>query len=389
MSASDFARLVVAVCGLAAGAARGARRGPAPLADVLEPIRARHKLPALAAAVVHRGRIVGLDAVGVRKVGTDAAVTRSDPFHIGSCTKAMTATLVGLLVQEGTVRWDLPLAEALPGLAEDMHPEFKAVPLRMLLRHRGGLHANLPEGKGWDDVLAGTTPREQRAAFARAHLTAPPAYPPGTRTEYSNAGYGIVGAILERITDRPYEELMRKRLFQPLGMTSAGFGAMGTPGTLDQPWQHRLGEDGLCRAIPPGPKSDNPDAIGPGGKVHGSMADWAAFAMEHLPTSPRERRLLQPATLAVLHKPATEGGYAMGWRVLQRKWGGGTVLFHAGSNTMNYAVAWLAPRRDFAVLVATNLGNGGAAKACDEAAWALVHKFLPAPAGEQEQERAP
>jgi len=349
---------------------------PARLRDVLEPIRAKHKLPALAAAVVLKGRVVALDAVGVRKAGSHVAVTRGDQFHIGSCTKAMTATLVALLVQQGKLKWDTTLAEALPDLADAMHPDFRAVTIRQLLRHRGGVRPNLPGGKTWADVLEGKTPRQQRAHFARAHLAQPPAYKPGTSFLYSNAGYGIAGAAIESVTGTPYETLMRTMLFQPLGMASAGFGAMGTPGKLDQPWQHRVDAKGQLHAIAPGPKSDNPDPLAPGGKVHCSMADWAKFAMEHLPTSPRSPRLLKPATLATLHAPPEGGNYAMGWIVTERAWGGGRVLTHAGSNTMNYAVAWLAPLRDFAVLVATNQGNSGAEKAADEAAGALVRKFL-------------
>jgi len=76
------ALLAVAPRAIAAGAIAGTE-GPAPLADVLEPIRAKHKLPALAAAVVLKGQVVALDAVGVRKAGTDVAVTRDDQFHIG------------------------------------------------------------------------------------------------------------------------------------------------------------------------------------------------------------------------------------------------------------------------------------------------------------------
>jgi hypothetical protein len=151
---------------------------------------------------------------------------------------------------------------------------------------------------------------------------------------------------------------------------------MGTPGKVDQPWQHRVNDKGETRAIEPGPNSDNPDPLGPGGKVHCSMADWAKFAIEHLPTSPRSPRLLKPETLKELHTPPEGGNYAAGWIVVDRPWGGGRVLTHAGSNTMNYAVAWLAPLRDFAVLVATNQGNGGAERAVDEAAGALVRKFL-------------
>jgi CubicO group peptidase (beta-lactamase class C family) len=359
-----------------AGMAHAQEAPPAGLREVLEPIRARHKLPALAAAVVLKGRVVALDAVGVRKAGGDVAVTRDDQFHIGSCTKAMTATLIGLLVEQGKLKWEMPLAEALPDLAEAMHADFRPVTVRQLLCHRGGVRPNLPEGKTWADAVQGKTPREQRAHFAKAHLTQPPAYKPGTKYQYANAGYGILGAIAERVTDTPYEMLMRKMLFEPLGMASAGFGAMGTPGEVDQPWQHRLNDKGECQAIEPGPKSDNPDPLGPGGKVHCSLADWAKFVTEHLPTSPRSPRLLKPETLAALHESPEDGNYAPGWLVVERGWGGGRVLTHAGSNTMNYAVAWLAPLRDFAVLVATNQGNGGAERAVDEVAGALVRKFL-------------
>lgn len=348
-----------------------------PLKDILEPIRAKHDLPALAAAVVKKGRVIGLDAVGVRKAGSDVKVTRDDQFHIGSCTKAMTATVIGLLVEQGKLKWDTTLAEALPDLAKDMHADFRAVTIRRLLRHRAGVHRNLPKGKTWGDVLkGGGGVRKQRTRFARAHLTAPPAYEPGTKYEYSNAGYGILGAIIERVADAEYEAVMRKMLFEPLGMKSAGFGAMGTPGKIDQPWQHRLDAKGKRHTIAPGPRSDNPDVIGPGGKVHCSMADWAKFILEHLPTSPGPPRLLKAATLKTLHTPPRRGQYAMGWCVTERTWGDGRVLMHSGCNTMNFAVTWLAPKRDFAVLVATNQGNGGAPKGTDEAAAALIRKLL-------------
>jgi hypothetical protein len=57
-------------------------------------------------------------------------------------------------------------------------------------------------------------------------------------------------------------------------------------------------------------------------------------------------------------------------------WAGGRVLTHTGSNGMNFAVVWMAPKRDFAVLVVSNQGKGEVAKACDEAAWTLIKEFL-------------
>jgi hypothetical protein len=90
-----------------------------------------------------------------------------------------------------------------------------------------------------------------------------------------------------------------------------------------------------------------------------------------------EEALLKPETYRTLQTPPFGGDYALGWVAVEREWGGGKVLTHAGSNTMNLAVAWLAPLRDFAVLVVTNQGGPAAFKGCDEAASALIKFHLP------------
>src|SRR2546421_79764 len=92
----------------------------AEIAALLEPIRQKHDLPALAAAVVHADGRAVVGATGFRKYGDPARVTAEDQFHIGSCTKSMTATLIGMLVEEGKLRWDLTLAEAFPELKKKM-----------------------------------------------------------------------------------------------------------------------------------------------------------------------------------------------------------------------------------------------------------------------------
>jgi CubicO group peptidase (beta-lactamase class C family) len=116
--------------------------------------------------------------------------------------------------------------------------------------------------------------------------------------------------------------------------------------------------------------------IGPGGTVHSNLGDWATFVAAHV----REGRvgLLRPETFRKLHTPAFGGDYAGGWIVTERGWGGGRVLTHAGSNTMNYAVVWAAPSKDFAVMAATNVGGDRAARACDAAAAAMIGRVLKA-----------
>src|ERR1035441_3206399 len=88
-----------------------AQSTPAYGAQALEVIRKKHDLPALAVVVVKDGRICDRAAVGIRKVGKSAPVTMNDVFHIGSCTKSMTATLTAMLIDEGKLRWDSTIAE--------------------------------------------------------------------------------------------------------------------------------------------------------------------------------------------------------------------------------------------------------------------------------------
>lgn len=353
------------------------QNSPVDLGPVLAPIRDKHKLPALAAAVVLEGRLGALGAVGVRKANSDVPVTTADQFHLGSCTKAMTATLLGLLVQEGQLRWESRLDQVFPELADTMHADYREVTVRHLLAHRAGLPAMLPEGKTLLQLhLFQGPPREQRLAYLRMMLAASPVARPGEKYVYSNAGYAIAGAIAERVTDRSWEDLMRQRLFEPLEIKSAGFGPMGTPGAIAQPWQHLPSADG-SRPVAPGPLSDNPPALAPAGRVHCSMADWCRFVVEHLRAARGGGRLLESETAKVLHAPGFGGEYAGGWLVTERGWAQGPVLMHAGSNTMNYAVVWMAPRRNAAVLVATNQGGDAAREACDEAATVLIRRHLP------------
>lgn len=342
------------------------------LAALLEPIRARHDLPALGGAVVTVERLTALGVVGVRRRGGTEAVTPDDRWHLGSCTKAMTATLCAILVEERTLAFDRTVPAGLGRLAKDIDAGWATSTLELLLQNRGGVAGDV-DGRLWAELWRREgSSRAARARLVRGTLAAPPAYTPGTASVYSNASYSLAGAMAEEGTDEAWEDLMRTRLFVPLGMDRAGFGAPGTAdgAGADEPWGHRP-QDGT--PVPPGALADNPAAIGPAGRVHASLADWARFVALHLRRGTGEPRPLPPSAFARLQRVAGDArdGYAMGWLVTHRDWGG-RVLTHAGSNTLWYAVTWLAPERGFAVLVATNTGGAAAPQATDEAAWALI-----------------
>jgi CubicO group peptidase (beta-lactamase class C family) len=193
---------------------------------------------------------------------------------------------------------------------------------------------------------------------------------PGSTYAYSNVGYALAGLMAEHVSGQSWETLMIKRLFEPLGMTSAGFGTPGHPGKVDQPWGHH-DSGGEVRPT----QQDNAPVLGPAGTVHCSVPDWAKFASLHMRGAQGKPKLLKAATFRALHTPPPGNNYSGGWLVLERSWANGLTLSHSGSNTSWFATIWIAPVRDFAILVATNLGGDSAQKACDQAVSELIRSL--------------
>ncbi len=197
-----------------------------------------------------------------------------------------------------------------------------------------------------------------------------PALPVGTY-HYANTDYVLIGAVLEKLGDKPWEELIRERLFRPLHMSSAGFHGTGTLGVIDQPWPHLA--DGQPAPLN-GPMMDNPEVMGPAGTVHCDMADWAKFLIDQLKGGSGFPAMLPNSIYEAMQTAQPGCHYGFGWSVTSRPWAGGKALNHAGSNTMNVANTWLAPNRKFGVLVCTNQGGPAAQKAADEAVGALIRR---------------
>lgn len=339
--------------------------GDAAVTEALKPILQEHNVPAIAAAVVTSEGIQYVGVAGFRKRGTEVPVTVDDLWHLGSDAKAMTATLIARLVERGDLEWGMRMADVFPDLADDFHPDMRGVTIKQLLMHRSGLPPNLSLRRyGGDDVQA------LRRQAVREYLAEPPSHPPGSTKEYSNLGYIIGGAVVEQTLDTTWEDAMREELLDPLAMNSAGFGGTGTPGEIDQPWPH--GDNGAPKRQN-GPAMDNPPVMGPAGRVHCSISDWAKFVQDQLRGAQgKEGTLLKSDSYTKLHTPVPGADYALGWGVTQRDWGGGTVLHHGGDNTMNHANVWIAPNRDFAILACVNQGGDTAFKASDDAVGAMI-----------------
>jgi CubicO group peptidase (beta-lactamase class C family) len=362
---------------------------PDDLSSLLAESVKKHKLPGMAAAIVDGGRITAIGAAGVRCRGHQEKITTDDLFHIGSDTKSMTATLIAILVEEGKLRWTSTPVEIFSAHGvKQIDPAWKKVTLEELLSHHAGVRPN-PDMTTLAMVML-FKPREQRLRVCRAILQKPPDHEPNKDFLYSNAGYIVAGAMAEAVTDEAWEDLMRKRVFNPLGMKHAGFGPPGLPhkgvkpsSAISQPWGHPASGP----PVEPGVGADNPPALGPAGTVHLTLSDWASYAVLHLsaeraesnPSANGARPLLPIAALRHLHAPIggpIEKGsvkYAMGWGVVPRSTGQ-IELTHSGSNGMWYAVISLRPWENRALLIVTNQGGEGATLACNEVKAALLKR---------------
>src|SRR4051812_16532835 len=171
---------------------------------------AEWRVPGLAIAVVKDGRIVFAKGYGVREAGKVAPVDTQTLFAIGSTTKAMTAAAIGMLVDEGKLRWDDPVTQHLPTFQLADPYVTREITIRDLLTHRAGL------GNG--DVLWYGTDADGAEILRRARFI-PSAYSMRAGFIYQNVMYGIAGQVVGAVSGMTWAEFLKKRIFEPLGMT--------------------------------------------------------------------------------------------------------------------------------------------------------------------------
>lgn len=322
------------------------------LAALTAQLRESTGAPGIGAITVLSDGIEGQAVAGHRAQGSEAAVELDDPWHLGSNGKAMTAMLAAVLVEKGVIDWDDAVTDHLSDLNVEVHADWRSATLAELLTHCSGLPANVSRLKMIS--LAGTDASRDATAdrrnYAEALLGKPPQHTPGTRFVYSNAGYVVVGAMLEAVTDEPFADLMQKHIFNPLGMTSVGIGSPGSPDKLDAPRGHRPGFLGFG-PVEPGALADNPPALTPAGRFHMTLADYARFLSEVIRGNQGNGRLLDRAAHRFLVEPGCSQDYAKGWGLTDGR------LTHAGSNLMWFVLANVDLEHARAAAIASNDGR--------------------------------
>ncbi|PGH07934.1 hypothetical protein AJ79_06142 [Helicocarpus griseus UAMH5409] len=344
--------------------------------QILEAIREKYNLPGLAAA---RYRDSGLikSAVGLRKVDDPTKLKATDTFHLGSNTKAMTGTLIGILVDQGCLDWNLTLPKALPELAPILSEGHRETTIEMLGAHRTGIQDDTSQDKEFLERLydPSLSPTEGRRLWLSRLLSKDPVGVP-SEYFYDNANYLILGHIIEKYTGHgsSWEEIIAEQLFKPLDM-KCGFGSPPESSitSVDNPWGHLVNSPSDVPTPVGGPliRRDNPPTLGPAGTVHCDIESYTKFLQLHLdgfngrPTPLK----ISSETFKKLHtpypsSPSDNQPYTYGgWGYLDGStspWSNGPVLSHAGSNVLNYAEVILAPRlgdKGEALMAFMNVGN--------------------------------
>ncbi|HEY4311326.1 MAG TPA: serine hydrolase domain-containing protein [Pirellulales bacterium] len=335
------------------------------LARLVADLRQQNKLVGLGAVVMVDGQVVATAVDGERKLGSGVSVELGDRWHIGSVTKSVTATMIARLVESGKMQWSDTIGARFPNAA--VHDDWKRATLAQLLTHTAGAPANFPMWVLLVRPAIGPECTKKRHEAVMNVIAQKPVSPPGQKYAYSNVGYTIAAAMAEMATGVSWEDLVRREVFEPLALESAGFGPPKSPDdTLPQPRGHLRTRD---RKTSVSDNSDITPIIGPAGTVHMTLGDLGTYATEHLRGELGTGNLLSTETYRRLHAPNLEN-YGYGW-VMKKPTDDlpYTTYWHNGSNTMWYALATFIPDKHMAVAVTSNDCDISQAQS---AAWSIV-----------------
>jgi CubicO group peptidase (beta-lactamase class C family) len=328
-----------------------------PAADALidEALRA-WDVPGAAVVVVSPDRILWLKGYGRRELGSDRPVTPETIFPLASCTKAFTATLLAMLADDGKLTWDDPVRKHWPDfhLADPLADA--SVTLRDLLTHRTGLASH--------DYLWYRSPWPVEEVVRRAGRL-PLEKPFRTAFQYQSVLYAAAGLAAGRAGGDSWAALVRRRIFEPLGMATARCTTPTADQAPDRATPHRADRQGRLRPIPWYVQSDP----NPAGSIHVSARDLVGWLQFQLGDGTfYGRRLVSAANLAETHMPQfalrLEGlvrdanpdtlqmSYGLGWVIQDYR--GHLLVSHAGVIDGFRAHITLMPRDGLALAILAN-----------------------------------
>ena len=312
------------------------------------------RVPGLAMAIVHNGRVLSARGYGITDVHGAEPVDAHTVFRLASLSKGFAGTLAGLLVNDGTLRWDSKLTQYLPEFRLQDPYAAQQITVADLLSHRVGLTQNAYDR----DLEAYVDYRTLTQKLGNAPLKCMP----GTCYAYQNVAFSLIGDIVFAATGDFYAQEVQRRLLKPLGMNDASLGLEGIQSSARWARPHVRGRGGWTSVQP----KTTYYQVAPAAGVNASAADMAQWLIAQTGHRPD---VLPAPLLATLHASLvntpseTRGsawrrervgtaGYGLGWRVYD--YAGNRMVFHGGAVQGYRGVIAMLPGRDLGVAMMWN-----------------------------------
>ena len=314
----------------------------------------RTRIPGMAMAIVQGDKILLLKGYGVTDARGGEPVTTNTVFRLASLSKAFAGTLAGLLVEDGSLRWDMRVADQLPAFKLADLQDTQSLTVRDILSQRAGLTHNT-----YDRDLESDIPFE---LLVQRLAQAPLACAPGDCYAYQNVAFSLIGDIVFAVTGDFYSHQVEKRIFHPLGMYDSSYGREALEASPSWARPHVRGGGGWAPIRPQEAYYRIPPAAGVNTSIH-DMAQWLIAQMGHRPD------VLSAAVLADVHSPQVPtpdqmhgspwrrerlsgASYATGWRIFD--YAGHTLVFHGGAVRGYRSEIAFLPDRDIGAVLLWN-----------------------------------
>lgn len=296
---------------------------------------------------------IKVDSAGVLEKNKSAQLTEKQYVAIGSNGKSITAMLAARMIESGLLHWDTKILEVLPELKGKILPAYANVTLEQLLDHRSGLLALTSEEEA-SNFLATThlpeDPWQRRLAAITWMLNQSPHNIPGSDFHYSNAGYTVAGAMLEKLGNDNYTNLVNNWVLTPLNIIAIN--TMPATHLDNQPLGH-VGNKGQLQTINPQDEQrlliDN--LISPAGSLCLTGTDYAKYLQWHLLALSGKNTPI-PASYIEKLQHLGDNDYALGWQ--STKLDNGIILNHLGETDGFKTLVFMDQRGSSAVFGITN-----------------------------------
>lgn len=315
---------------------------------------ADQSIPGLAMAIVHNGRILSARGYGITDVKAAEPVDAHTVFRLASLSKGFAGTMAGLLVNDGTLRWDSRLTQYLPDFTLRDPAAAQRLTVADVLSHRVGLSRNAYDR----DIEAYVDYHTLTRKLANAPLQCQP----GTCYAYQNVAFSLIGDIVFGATGTFYSDAVQRRLLKPLGMNDASLGLEGIQSSARWAKPHVRTRGGWVSVMPKPTYYE----VAPAAGVNASASDMAQWLLAQTGHRPE---VLPAPLLATLHSPVVEtpgetrgsawrrgrvasAGYGLGWRVYD--YAGHNLVFHGGAVQGYRGVIAMLPGQDLGIAMMWN-----------------------------------